>query len=409
MKQWLLAAGIAALAAGMALPVLADDAPKCTTATHGPMPDPKLAADDAAALAATEKGAAGGVVSDMIDLATVKEQGAYNTPIDRAGALDLYERAAGSDDTIGRRKMCIAYLLGEGRPKNAARGMDYCNALGDKDPVGLFARGYDYQMGLTGPADEGVAMGFYIDAVKAGSGDAAVAMAGIATKAGKLDLARQWFQRGVYLGSADAMDGLASMTEAGQGGLTDAVEAGWLYRNAASRGNVHATEQMSGRTVEMERMCLMIGGGKIITTAEGTRYVDNASKTAPVITHTYTDKSGPKSETLTYGKLIGLLSANFPQSAIDAGRGGMASIECYVDANHVFDACVVPREYPATLGFGRALEAQFNGHMSISETDDFGNSTAQHLLQQTVRWQMDSGKKTQAQKGYGTTVRYGPH
>ena len=307
----------------------------------------------------------------MLDLASILEQGDAAGPIDRPAAMDLYQKAADKGEPIGRQKMCLAYLLGEGRPKDVVKAAPYCNALGVVDYVGLYWAGYDYQFGISGPKDEGEAMSLFVQASTAGSGDAAVSLGLKAIELNKLDAARQWFRRGVYFGSADAMEHLAAMTEAGQGGAVDVAEAAWLYQQAAARGNADAAE----------RLKTLYAGPDLPTINPF-----GANKTAPIMTHTYTGKNGPVQEQLNFSTLMGFLTNSFPPAALGSQVEGRATIECYVAGDHSIDACIISHESPIGYGYGPTLETLFNGHMSLVDKDSDGKPPANCLFKMTVNW-----------------------
>ncbi len=309
-----------------------------------------------------------GLVDSMIDLATLYEQGDASAEPDRAAALDLYEKAADKGDQIGREKMCVAYLLGEGRPRDPAKGMAFCGKLASNNAVLMFAGAYDYQMGLSGPKDEDTARSLYALATKGGSGEAADAMGQNLLAQGKPDLARPWFRRGVYLGSPDAMDHLAQMVAAGQGGPADADEAGWLYENAARRGNVHAQGQP--KSAPLLTICMS----------------DNGTEMA--MTHTYSDKAGPHTESMGYKRLVSLLTQSFSSWVNEVTVEGSATIICHVAADHTLDACILEREYPQRAGYGQTLEAIFNGHISVADQDALGRPTAHRRLALAVNWKV---------------------
>jgi TPR repeat protein len=328
--------------------------------------DEKLRDDLAVRIKRHQSGALG-------DLATLYEQGDNAGPIDRAGALDLYERAADEGDPVGREKICLAYLLGQGRPKNAAKAMPYCNALGENHPVGLFSVGYDYQHGLSGPADEAMAMALYIKAVPLGSGDAAYALGEKALALGKPQAARIWFKQGVYLGSADAMDRLAAMIEAGDGGPLDELEAGWLYAHAAERGNAHAAGKVEAAT-----------NARPLTGIAFT----NASGAATALVHTYSDNKGTHEEKIDMSVLVQTLTNHFPANALDADVEGRAMLECYIGADQALDVCVVRREFPLGYGFGPTIMAFFKGRVSVAPEDVAGQPTRNRLVKMLIRWQL---------------------
>jgi glutathione S-transferase len=261
-----------------------------------------------------------------------------------------------------------AYLLGEGRPRDPVKGMAVCAELPHNNAVFMFAGAYDYQNGLSGPKDEDTARNLYALATKAGSGEAADAMGQYLLAEGKADMARQWFRRGVYLGSPDAMDHLAQMVEAGQGGPADADEAGWLYEHAALRGNVHAQGQP--KSAHLLSACM----------------ADNGTEMA--ITHTYSDKSGPHTETVTLDRLISLLTRSFSTWVNEATIEGSATITCHIAADHTLDACILEREFPQRAGYGQTLEAVFNGHISVADQDALSRPTAHRRLALAVNWKV---------------------
>lgn len=339
----------------------ADDAPQTPTSPDA-ISKAQALRDD------LSRRAAHGFADSMVDLATLEEQGDAAAKPDRAAALDLYEKAAATGNQIGREKTCIAYLLGEGRPRDPVKGMAVCAELPHNNAVFMFAGAYDYQNGLSGPKDEDTARNLYALATKAGSGEAADAMGQDLLAQGKADMARQWFRRGVYLGSPDAMDHLAQMVEAGQGGPADADEAGWLYEHAALRGNVHAQGQP--KSMRLLSACM----------------ADNGAEMA--ITHTYSDKSGPHTETVTLDRLISLMTRSFATWVSEATIEGSATIICHIAADHTLDACILEREYPQRAGYGQTLEAIFNGHMSVADQDARGRPTAHRRLALAVNWKV---------------------
>ncbi len=311
----------------------------------------------------------------MIDLATLLEQGDESvpapTPADRAAALDLFEKAADLHDPFAGQRVCIAYLLGEGRPKNVAKASTYCDPLGVKNPVGLFWAGYTFGHGVGGDADETSAMEIYSRAVDLGSGDAADALGQIALTKKAPEAARKWFRRGTMLGSADAMDHLAVMTETGEGGDANPSEAAWLYGQAAIRGNIHGVAWVKDHPglPAVPSFLLSSDAGRKI------RFL-----------HSYTAKGKPAEETFDFNKIVTLLADNYPGvNGYDTPVNGNATIDCYVDAHRTIDACTI-REFPIAYGFGPVLEAFFIGRVSVTGADPDGHPVARTRVVQTVRW-----------------------
>lgn len=316
--------------------------------------------------------AAGGTVA-MANLATLVEQDFKAGPAERVRAMDLYEKAAKGGNTVGRQKLCVAYLLGEGRARDYAKAMSFCTPLGIKDPVGLFAGAFDYDKGITGPADTDAAATLYVEAVKLGSGDAADQLGQKALAMSKPEAARKWFVQGVYLGSADAMDHLAQLSESGQGGLKDDKEAYWLYVNAARRGNAHAAQWVAALPADaapLPRLCLA-GSGSLIS-------------------RTYTDKNG-KTHTENYDvkSLSETLAKFYPGKASQNDIEARTEIHCYVNAQHDVDVCILQQEYPQNLGFGRLSSAFFNFKLHAVDKDGQGNPTANAVLKLGINWQWE--------------------
>jgi len=322
---------------------------------------------------ALAKAAAGRISRNLVDYAAVLEQGDPTHAPDRAAALDYYEKAAELGHVVGRQRIAIAYILGEGRPLDLKKGFDYADKLGPDDPVGLFSAGLDYEQGITGPKDPAMAVGAYVAAARVGSGEAADALGHIALAQGKPDVARGWYRQGVYLGSADAMDHLAGMMEAGQGAAADKAEAYWLYVNAARRGNVHAqawVDALPPSTKPLARTALR-GKNKEIS-----------------ITRTYGQPGHTKTESLNPSGLAAALTGAFPAMAGDREVNGQATIHCYIDADHQIDACLIEDEFPLGYGFGRVLGQVYDGHYTVSEQDAEGRPTANTVFVLRLRWQI---------------------
>lgn len=325
---------------------------------------PKIAAvtpeQTAAWMVGLKKTAEAGGDRQKVNYASALEQGQGRILPDLPAALEIYKQAADHRYALAQQKMCTAYLLGEGVPVDLAKGMSYCNKLGEADPVGLFSAGYDYEHGVSGPVDKNTAMSFYAQAGDKGSGDAMAAIGREALASGKPELARAWFHRGVERGSAGAMDGLAALYETGIGGDTDAAEAYWLYANAARRGNIHAASWMAGLPSTTQPLNVVLVMGRNI-----------------LVTRTIVDKSGTRTEPLD-PSIIG--------NSSDEPVNGEAQIHCFINRDHEVDVCIVEREYPLGYDFGMHLEAFFNGKLSVAETDSDGQPTADTVFKLNYRW-----------------------
>ena len=304
----------------------------------------------------------------MVYLATLKEQGDEVGEPDLAGAYDLYEQAAihGNPDAI--KKMCLSYLSGEGRPKDVVKASGFCNKIDEKDPVILFWGAYDYQYGLSGPKDIGAAETLYKQAYEDGSGEAADAIGQMAYQGGHLEAARSWYRKGAALGAIDAMDHLATMTEQGEGGVLDLIEANWLYDLAAQRGNAHAAAWIAAHSHLEVPISQLADGKKEIS-----------------LIHTY----GPdqKAETLSSSRIATLLHTYL---------GGMyppgnnlpyfyAYFECYVGPSRYVDLCLPTREFPTGYKVNRIMHAIWDGRITVPEYDVAGNRMAQSRFKAGIR------------------------
>lgn len=319
--------------------------------------------------AALRKAALSGGNAAKVAYATLLEQGQGTMLPDLTAAFDMYQSAADLGDVLSREKVCLAYLLGEGRPVDFAKGMSYCNKLSDKDATGQFSIAFDYDHGVSGPADKDMAMSIYAEAGKTGSGDAMTAIGRQALTSGKPDAARAWFRRGVVLGSGDAMDELAALFESGTGGPTDPSEAYWLYANAARRGNAHAVAWLAANpSAQPLRRVTLLAGKKSL------------------ITQTVVDKAGKHVEPLDVMKLGQELSSYFPETAVQQQVEGQAIIQCYINAGHEVDVCLLENEAPQGFGFGNILLAVFNGQLNVADTDSEGIATANTAFAFNFRW-----------------------
>ncbi|WP_443749961.1 tetratricopeptide repeat protein [Asticcacaulis solisilvae] len=308
------------------------------------------------------------------DLATLLQQGAGSAGVDLKQAYDLYEQAANAGEDRAQAIMCVAYLLGEGRPYDLARSMSYCTKLPDGHPIKTFVGAYDFEHGLTGPADPETALANYVVAAKGGAPEAFDAVGSTTLKQpDKAAIARQWFRKAAMLGSADGMDHLAGMVMAGQGGPADEKEATWLYVNAARRGNAHAQAWLAAQPqppAPLPRVVLLMG------------------KTNTMITETVTDEKGTHtrpfdmSKTTRSGEL-------FPMAALNSNASGSATLHCYIAADHHFDLCLLQREYPVGYNFGPVLLAIYNRPLTAAAEDKVGRPTANSVYLATVNWKLN--------------------
>ncbi len=332
------------------------------------------AANDAADAEALRRDAAkrasgNAPASDLLDYAAVLDQGDDFHAPEPAHALDYYEKAADLGDMIGRRRMAVAYILGEGRPIDLKKGFDYAVKLGGEDPAGLFSGGVDYERGITGPKDMDMAVAAYSAAAKAGSGEAADALGRMTLAQGKPEEARNWFRQGVYLGSADAMDHMAAMAEAGQGGAADKAESYWLYVNAARRNNTHAKAWVAAlppSAAPLPRATLFRNGKQM-----------GLSRTYGQPQHT---------ESMDVTALARSFKGIRPTEAMVQRIDVTATVHCYVNADHKVDVCLVEQEFPLGYGLGQMLVQIYNGHITAADVDAAGRPTANTVFAVTLDW-----------------------
>lgn len=342
-----------------------------TAANEDAKADAKLAADERDRQKLTQQVAAGKLYA-LVPLAGKLQYGNANHPADEAGALDLYQRAADAGNPVGLGKMCVAYLLGEGRPRDTTKGLAYCNALTDNSPSALFGKGYAAHEGIGEKADLVAATDMFTKAVAAGSGPAADILGRDALAAGKPDEARNWFRKGVYRESVDALGDLARMAEAGQGGGQDLAEAYWLYVNAARHGDAGAAAWVAAHPdlAPLKRIVLEDG------------------RSVMAITEVYTDRKGVQRTASLDGKAIEVdLIGYWPMRAAHDHAGGVAFIDCYVNAAHQIDVCWLRREDPPGYDFGHILEQFYEGQLTVADTDAVGEPTAQRVFVFGIEWE----------------------
>jgi TPR repeat protein len=381
------ALGLAAVLLATASAAVAQDSPVYDgTGSYLARQSPPLNAADAARLEtwkarkevkgdklkALERDAANGKFGAMANLATLMEQDTSAGPAERAAALGLYEKAA-AGSSIGQRKLCVAYLLGEGRPIDYTKAKTFCTPLGAEDPVGSFAGAYDIDKGLSAPADPDGAITLYVKAVKLGSGDAADQLGQKALAASKPEAARRWFRQGVYLGSMDAMEHLAQLSESGLGGVKDDKEAYWLHVNAAHRGNAQAGQWVANLPADTKPL---------------PRVTVDTAKTP--LTNTYVDKDGQtQTEPFNLLKLSDVLKNSYPSRALKEKVEGYVTIHCYVNTAHDVDVCIQQQEYPLNFGFGRVISTLAGARLHTPDVNDHGDPLANAVFGFTLNWQID--------------------
>lgn len=344
-----------------------------TGSRYYPLPsdtyNPKYAADDHAKIEAERQAFVLGVSNnhplDMISLAALLEDGVTSAGFDRAGAMDLYEKAADNGNNVGRRKMCVAYFLGEGRPVNRGKAASYCNLLPKNDATHEFALAYDSEHSQHADADNDSILATYIDAAKKGSADAMDILGQKALALSAPVAARNWFRQGAALGSVDAIDHLALMAESGQGADADADEAYWLYVNAANRGNAHARAWVAA--LSPDRLPL----GRMT-------YMSNAA----FLTETTKGVNGPHVDHIGLEQVGHALQSVYPSESKDA----WITVHCYIGTNHNVDVCLPERELPPGTNFTQSLNWLFYRSLSVSDKDLSGRSTAHTILLLAFHW-----------------------
>lgn len=311
-----------------------------------------------------------GSLSDQVARASLAEQGLDREKPDLASALDIYEKVA-DGNAIGREKMCVAYLLGEGRPFDLAKAMSYCNKLKDDDPVAMFSAGYDYDHGVSGPKDADTAIAFYAQAIKLGQGDAMDAVGEKALAAANPTSARRWFRQAAMAGSADGMTHLAALLETDQGGPADLDEAFWLYANAGRRGNADAIKWLSGHA----------GHALLPVSAL-------SDKKHLLLSQTFQDATGKHVQPFDFADIIKALGDSYPKDAVNDQTTGWVSVHCYINGNHVIDLCITQAEQPIGYSFGRLVTTMFDGTLTAEPLDISGKPTANSVTVFTFNWTM---------------------
>ncbi len=318
------------------------------------------------------KSAAHGDNEALVNLASALEQGYPPETPDIAAALQLYEKAADQNDRYGRERMCVAYLLGEGRPADMAKAMGYCNKLPDTDPAGLFSAAFDYDHGISGPKDTDGAMAFYTQAIKAGSGEAMDAIGEKALAASNPSGARKWFRQAAAAGSADGMVHLAALLETGQGGDIDPDEAYWLYANADRRGNATATAWLAAQPAPHSPL----------------DRVDITDGKTSLISQTISDAQGTRTVPFDIYALGQAMANYYPPNAVAANMEASVEMHCYIDGGNKIDLCLLEREYPVGYGFGALVLALYNGNLSVPAVNAKGEPTARKVVAFNYHWSL---------------------
>ncbi len=309
----------------------------------------------------------------MISLAALLEDGVTTAGFDRAGALDLYQQAADNGSDVGRRKMCVAYFLGEGRPVDRHKAASYCNDLPESDATHLFALAWNDEHNKHTDADNDSILATYVEAAKQGSADAMDILGQKALELAAPEAARNWFRQGAALGSADAIDHLAVVTEAGQASTADADEAYWLYVNAANRGNAHARAWVAA--LPSDRLPL----GEM-----------SYERDANFLTETTKGDHGPHVDHIGLYQLGHALESVYPAEAKNAQiKNTQIIVQCYIGAMHNIDVCLPQREMPPGTDFTRSLNWLFFRNLSVGDVDASGRMTAHTVLQLAFNWVTD--------------------
>ena len=319
---------------------------------------------------------AAGKVAAMVALAGKYEFGDEHNAPDAVAALGLYEKAADAGNGVGLGRLCVAYILGEGRAQDTAKGLSYCNQLTDDSPAALFAKGYTTRDGKGGPADAAAAA-LFVRAVNGGSGAAADQLGRDALAAGKPEAARDWFRKGVFRGSVDALDDMARLVEAGQGGPQDKAEAYWLYVNAARHGNAHAQTWVAALPATAEPLKrIVLKKGKIVM---------------PMSVLRTDGKGAQKAVSVDPNGIFRDLQGYYPRSAFEHHISGYSAIDCYVNSANRVDACWLRREDPPGYEFGHVLENIYEGVVTVAEKDAAGLPTANRVFLMAIKWRVWGG------------------
>lgn len=310
--------------------------------------------------------------ADLFDLGSIHAQGLAGQPVDLNLAYGFFERSADKGDIRARSLLCVDYLIGLNRPVDFATAMKYCTRLNEKEPARMFANAYDYEMGLSGPKDEEAALVFHFEAAKASSGDSMDRLGVmLRDKPGKAEVARAWFRQGAMQGSAAAMYHLAQMTESGLGGVQDKALAGWLYTNAARRGDKAAQTWLTAQTTPPVLPRVALADGK-----------------TTLLTETVT-KDGVKTTLPFSFTKVANAQDLYPKGAALTLTEGTASFHCYISATHSIDICLPTREFPVGFAFGIVLQSVLRSQLSAAPQDLRGRPTAESVYVVTFNWQMD--------------------
>jgi TPR repeat protein len=307
--------------------------------------------------------------SDLFDLGSIYAQGSGGEAVNLERAYDLFEQASAKNEPRAQALLCINYLIGENRPANFAAAMRYCSKLKEKDPARMFASAYDYELGLSGPKDQAVALASHFDAAKLGNGESMNRL-GVMLRdmPGKTEVARAWFRQGAMQGSASAMHNLAQMVATGQGGSEDKALAAWLYTNAARRGHAASKAWLAAQASPaiLPRVQL--------TDPKQTLLTENVTKNGKT-----------RIRPFSFAKAADM----YPPAAVVTDTEGTATIHCYVSVTYRVEMCLPVIEFPVGFDFSNIQQMVLRGEVSASPNDVFGRPTAQTIFPVTFLWLMN--------------------
>lgn len=188
---------------------------------------------------------ASGPEADLAAGRTFYEAGNYDA------AFPLFKRAAEAENVEAMGFLAIAYLKGQGTPRQPQTGTVWLDRAAKKlrDPRAMNALGAAYEEGDGVDQSYRLAMHWYENAAEEGGWAPAMANIGDMFRHGlgrRRDYATAiaWYQKASDAGFEDALVDMGTMHEEGLLGRRDVETARRLYRDAADRGSARGMVEM---------------------------------------------------------------------------------------------------------------------------------------------------------------------
>lgn len=287
----------------------------------------------------------------------------------RAQALQWYDKAAASGNADARAELCRTYVLGIDRPRDIARAKGLCQLAGnDARGRAYYAMGLMHEQGLSGVVDLATARAYYDVASQHGLADATDRLGVLAETP---DEAAALFRKAMTGGSLAGTEHMAHVYE----GRGDPVAAARLYRYAATRGSVSASDWLSTHPTELLALPPMLN------------LRDAGHDFAIVRIPAHDDL--PTIET-NFWDYFSQASDYYPERAADEDIEGVSEIVCHISPQRQVTDCLPVAETPVGYGFNAAILDFLDQDIEVRlGTDESGLPLAGRDFEIIFKWQME--------------------